>query len=145
MAERATRDAWKTRPMPAERARVRYERRFTSEEHARVSRGLIPREMEDKWFAFVEDDWLWLHRSWTGLCIYGVRLAREGDAWVAAEAWVNRDAAEYRVTDEGYDEGMLWFLVERLLLGNDVPFPVAGSSGAMRHHAVGYARPNDEE
>lgn len=142
--DRATRASWQTKPMPAARARVDWTRRFTPDEHERLSRGLVPREMEDKWFAFVEDEWLHLHRSWTGVCIYEARLERDAEGWRVAEAWANRDPAEYRVTDDAYDARMLWFLVERLLLGRDVPFPEVGASSLLQHHVVGHGRPNDD-
>jgi len=32
--------------------------------------GLVPEEIEDKWFIYWEDDTLFFHRSWTGNCIY---------------------------------------------------------------------------
>lgn len=40
-----------------------------------IARGYVPMDMNDKWFAFMEDDHLYLHRSWTGLGIYEVTFA----------------------------------------------------------------------
>src|SRR5262245_2892281 len=120
----ATRDSWKVvKPMPEKRAKLAYSRTFDDAEHARVIRGLVPEEMEDKWFVFYEAPWLWFHRSWTGIAIYGVRL--EGND--VAEAWVNRAPEEYAATDDAHDAAILGFLVDRLLLGRDVPFPVRSS------------------
>ncbi|HSQ64304.1 MAG TPA: hypothetical protein VLM85_13850 [Polyangiaceae bacterium] len=146
----ATRDSWETKPLPEERARIGYERSFDAAEHARLARGVVPEEMEDKWFVFYEAPWLWFHRSWTGIAIYGVRLRPEGEGSVVEEAWVNRDPAQYRETDDAHDIALLSFLVERLLLGRDVPFPIRGDVPAEKaslllHHVVGHARSNDED
>ena len=40
-----------------------------------IARGYVPMDMNDKWFAFMEDDCLYLHRSWTGFGIYEVTFA----------------------------------------------------------------------
>ena len=147
----ATRASCQVRAPPAARAPLPYERRFTKEQHARIVRGLVPARMEDKWFIFFEDGWLYLHRSWTGACIYVVRLAEDDDGSVVKEAWVSRAPEEYRRTDDGYDERLLSFLVDRLLLGRSVPFPlpeaILGDEqvALYRHQVVGDSRANDED
>ncbi len=40
-----------------------------------ISRGYVPMDMSDRWFAFMENDCLYLHRSWTGYGIYEVTFA----------------------------------------------------------------------
>src|SRR5262249_61512865 len=65
----ATRSDWKTQPMPAENERIALERDYSIEEFDRLRAGLVPQEMEDRWFIYFEDPWLFLHRSWTGFCI----------------------------------------------------------------------------
>jgi hypothetical protein len=150
-AEVATRSSWQIRPLPEERATLPFERRFTKDEHARLVLGLVPAQMEDKWFIFFEEGWLYLHRSATGACIYGVHLALDGDESVVKEAWVSRKPDEYTRTDDAYDERLLAFLVDRLLLGLRRPFPLpeaipGGERASLyRHHVVGNARANDEE
>ncbi len=148
----ATSASWKIKPLPEKRAPLSYERRFSAAEHARLVRGLVPVEMEDKWFIYLEDGLLRLHRSWTGACIYGVRLGVEGEGSIVEEAWVSRATDDYTRTDDAYDARLLSFLIERLLLGNNqVPFPVpdaieGGDKASLyRHHVVGHARASDEE
>jgi len=111
------------KPLPVARAALGFERRFEPEEHARVTGGLVPSKVDDKWSIRFAEGWLLLRRRWTGICIYAVRLEAEGDGSVVREAWVNRDPAEYTVTDDAYDARMLGYLVDHLLLGRDVPFP----------------------
>ena len=125
----ATRGDWKIEPMPDARAAIAYTRGFDSTEHTRLIRGIVPEEMEDKWFVFYEASWLWFHRSWTG---FGI------------------SAEQYRETDDAYDSEVLSFLVERLLLGRGVRFPVRPSVEPDKvpllvHHVVDHARSNDEE
>ncbi len=151
-SEPATSASWKIKPLPGKRAPLSYERRFSASEHARLVRGLVPVEMEDKWFIYLEDGLLRLHRSWTGACIYGVRLRMEGEGSLVEEAWVSRATDDYTRTDDAYDARLLSFLIERLLLGNSqVPFPVpdaieGGDKASLyRHHVVGHARASDEE
>jgi O-acetyl-ADP-ribose deacetylase (regulator of RNase III) len=121
--------------MPVTRQPLPWRREFSPEEMAVVARGLIPQEMEDKWFIFLEDDVLSFHRSWTGLCCYEVRI--EGGR--VSEAWFNPEV-DYTVEQHA---DMLDFLVERLLLDRPIPFPRSlmegDRSGAVLHHLVGYA------
>jgi hypothetical protein len=150
MAPIASRASWKNLPLPDARTRIPYARSFDGDEHARVTRGLVPREMEDKWFIFHEAPWLFFHRSWTGIGIYAVRLRAEGQGSAVEEAWVNRDPEQYRATDDAHDAAILSFLVEALLLGRDVPFPVRaevppGKASLLKHHMVGHGRRNDED
>ncbi len=53
---------WKIKPMPPERSTISLDRAFTPEEMERIRMGVIPREMEDKWFIYWKDDVLLLHR-----------------------------------------------------------------------------------
>jgi len=107
--------------MPAQRARFEIERVFTAEEREALGMGMIPEGMDNHWFAFVEDDWLYVHRSWSGICRYMVKLAPEptGGARIA-EAWVNM---KERVTlSRDYDARLVRYLIETII-GNDWPFP----------------------
>jgi hypothetical protein len=65
-----------------------------------VSMGLIPEDMDDRWFVYFEDTRLHVHRSWTGYEIYEVRFEQEKGSHVARDVWVTRDPDRYR-RDEG--------------------------------------------
>src|SRR5215472_14053239 len=67
------------------------QRRWTESEWAGICRGHQSRDMDDKWHAFVEDDRLFLHRSWTGRGVYEARFARDGDGWLITELLVSCD------------------------------------------------------
>lgn len=126
----ATRDSWKRVPMSEPKKQIPVDRMFSEEEYQRLQIGLIPQGMDDKWFIYFEEGWLFFHRSWTGRCIYQVRVELcdpQGQPSTShyriAEVWVSRDASTYRFTDDEHDRALLLFFIEHLLLGYDVPFP----------------------
>jgi hypothetical protein len=91
----ATRNSWKTEPLPDQRATLQLDATYSSEEFERLRRGLIPQQMEDKWFILFEEPWLYFYRSWTGYAIYGIRFEQRGDTHRIVEAWVSRDSHQY--------------------------------------------------
>lgn len=54
---------------------------LSREEMQELASGYRPVDMNDKWLAFMENDLLFLHRSWTGHGIYEVRFAAKGFSW----------------------------------------------------------------
>ena len=143
----AKRDSWKALPMPESRSRLPFTGAFTQEEFDRVSLGHLSRDMDDKWFIFLEGNDLYFHRSWTGICIYQVRFEKQGDTYIVVEAWVNRDESQYSMKDDNYDTALLPYLIDTLLLGKETPFPLPSSlpkgvSKEVYHHTVvGTGRP----
>ncbi|HEX3532389.1 MAG TPA: hypothetical protein VH988_35460 [Thermoanaerobaculia bacterium] len=145
--ETARRDSWKTQPMPQETVVLGYSEEFSSEEFEKISRGLITEEMEDKWFIYLDETTLHLHRSWTGICIYYVELEEIAGKYTVRRALVNRNQTQYQATDDAYDSQLLHFLISNLLLGRQVEFPVPEASsseapkGIFQHHISGTAYP----
>jgi hypothetical protein len=130
--------------MPEKRSRLALRREFTAGEYESIRHGLIPEQMEDKWFIFLEGDTLYFHRSWTGHCIFQVSLKREGEKYAVSDALVNRNAGQYGVTDDGYDERLLTYLIDNLLLGGRTRLPMpegiaAGIQADLYYHHVGGA------
>lgn len=58
--------------------------------------GFKPRDMDDRWFDYSEDGWVYFVRSWTGHHIFGLKLypTPAGGANVI-ESWTNDDPREY--------------------------------------------------
>ena len=117
----ANRSSWKNMPLPDQRARLSVERTFPEREYNRLSRGLIPKRMEDKWFIYMEDDVLAFHRSWTGVCVYEVHFDNQK---TIKDVLVNRKDEQYQGTDDEYDEQLLMFLIDNLLLEQNRSFPM---------------------
>lgn len=142
---RATRASWNIRPCPEARASLAFNESYTAAEFEKIKAGCIPEAMEDKWFIFFEEPWLYMHRSWTGSCTFGVRLESSTSGVTARDAWVSRDATQYNSAGTDYDEVLLKFLIDALLLDRHVTFPLpngfADSRGIYRHSMVGRAYP----
>ncbi len=104
-------DDWKTVKMPEKVEQFVMERNLTGEEIELIKAGYLPREMEDKWFMYYEDEKLYVHRSWTGYCIYIIGISQSGKMNVT----VNRDPEQYKEEDTERDKIMVNILINRLL------------------------------
>jgi len=91
---------------------------------ARITRDLPSVKLQKKVYTTMENDILSFHRSWTGVCIYEVHF---DNYHTIKEVWVNRDIDQYKETDNSYDEKLLTFLIDNLLLGQSTPFPVSNN------------------
>ncbi len=148
----ATATDWKTEPLPAKLSTIDLDRTFSPKEMGRIRQGLIPQQMEDKWFVYWQDDTLYFHRSWTGYCIYIVQFVTDDDRYRMVKADVNRDPAQYRETDNARDAAMISYLIDVLLLHQTSAFPSGESSlekrALMNWSLVGRAmldqHPDDE-
>lgn len=93
--------------MSERRERIVIDRTFTPDQFAKIKAGHIPQEMEDKWFVYFDEGWLHFHRSWTGYCIFLVKLVEIDAGWQIAEAWVSRDESRYQSQDVEEDLDLL--------------------------------------
>src|SRR5262245_54727982 len=145
--EIATRGSCKVLPLPDIRADLGFGESYTADDFERIKRGVTPQEMEDKWFVFYEEPWLYFHRSWTGACIYAVRFRSSHSGVAAVESWVTRDPDHYKETRTDYDRALLKFLIDAFLLGRQAAFPVpsdvpaSAPAGVYQHNLVGRAYP----
>ena len=107
----------------------------------RIRRGLVPEQMEDKWFIYWKDDALFFHRSWTGYCVYIAHFAASGETWTMTRADVNRDQRQYTETNDESDARLVEYLIDALLLHKAVRWPgtsgPAGSSAITNWSSVG--------
>jgi len=71
--EIATKDRWKTIPMTNPK-RLEVSILLTEVEFLKIRIGNVPYEMEDKWFIYFENEYLHLHRSWTGYEVFRARI-----------------------------------------------------------------------
>ena len=146
MDKKATKESWTTHPLPEKHARLTASWRFTGREFQQMKRGLIPEQMEDKWFVYHEDGWLNFHRSWTGNCIYQVQFRESDSGYEIHQILVSRDVQQYRESSDECDLMLLKYLIDSLLLGKEVEFPQAEdidgdvSAALYQHHLVGRGR-----
>ena len=138
----ATRSSWSVHPPPVKRAALRLGAAYDQAECARIRAGLVPEDMDDKWFMFFEEPWLYVHHSWSGFCIYGVRFEASPDGSRIVESWANRNEAEWGATSEEHDARFLQFLIDALLVHKPVPFPGAASP-LTQHILIGRVLPEE--
>jgi hypothetical protein len=107
-------------PMPAQQITIVLDRVFSSEEAALLKLGFAPREMQDKWFIYFENDVLHFHRSWTGYCVYQVFFAPEADgALRMTRATISRDPEQHKETRAERDAWMISNVIDSFLLRRD--------------------------
>jgi hypothetical protein len=143
---RASRTSWKTLPPPSQREALEFTATFNDAETEMLVLGLVPQDMEDKWFIYFEGPWLLFHRSWTGACIYGLHLERSPGGSRVVDSWVSRAPAQYKGNDVEYDRKLLRFLIDALLLRQPAVFPLPAGvestpAGVYQHTVVGRAYP----
>lgn len=91
-----TKGDWEISPMPEKNTQFIIKRKFSDEEMTKIKRGHYPEEMEDRWFSYYEDGKLFVHRSWSGICIFIVELSFERNQHIVT---VNRDEYQYANSD----------------------------------------------
>ena len=99
-----------------------------------IKKGVVPEQMEDKWFIYYSDSCLHFVRSWTGFTVYIVRFKEQDDKATAVDFSANRDPTQYSETDDESDKGMLSYLIDTLLLHSFSEFP--GSGGPLAAWAI---------
>ncbi len=114
LAGPATKESWPCKPMPQETGLLHYERHLSQGEYETLLRGLVPESGDDHWFVYMQGEWVCLHRSWTGECVFMVRLTPTDDGWRAAETWVNGDRSQFPETSEHKQIEMLDEIIDRL-------------------------------
>ncbi|MDA0165325.1 macro domain-containing protein [Solirubrobacter ginsenosidimutans] len=90
----ARRDDWKTEPDPPLRP-LAFETRLDERAAATLALGMVPEEMQNKWFVFQEGDRIHFHRSWTGILIFRVTVT----AGRVHGAEFNGDPAQFKGDD----------------------------------------------
>ncbi len=102
-------------PMPMQHIILSLDRLFSQAEIDLIKLGFAPREMQDKWFIYFENDVLYFHRSWTGYCIYQVALM----GLRITQAIVNRNPQQYKETRNERDLQNIVELIGTFLLHRD--------------------------
>jgi hypothetical protein len=120
---------------------------YTHADFEKIKRGLIPEEMEDKWFIFFEEPWLYFHRSWTGSGVYGAKFRQSNYGASLVASWVGQSDGQHMEPRQDHHRAMLKFLIDALLLGKPASFPIPNDLpqevpvGLYQHHVAGSAYP----
>ena len=140
--KRATAASWRTRPMPEETAVLPVDGSYSRAEYVQLSMGFIPQSQADKWFIYLEGEWLNIHRSATGTAVFQLQIVPQDDHYQATQAIVNRNEKQYRSTGDEYDVQLMSYLIDTLIFGRFAPMPMPkgaakGDNDKYRQHIMG--------
>ncbi len=135
----ATSDSWDIKPFK-EMKTIPFETEYSQEEFNKIIQGLIPEQMEDKWFIYYEQPSLFFYRSWTGEPIYKLNFTEVNNKAKVTEAFVSNNVADEDTIY--YNIQLVDFLIANLLLGQHKPFPILADTkqpipGVYQHHISG--------
>jgi len=131
----ASSTSWKREPFTTGTP-IPYTATWDTKEFAKVSRGLIPQSMDDKWFVYYEAPHLFFHRSWTGKPAFRLTVSSASNGHRVTEALAAIHLTPRSKTDPPYEAKLLDFLVSNLLLGGTVPFPLPPGANEQTHPGV---------
>jgi hypothetical protein len=139
--------SWKRKPFK-EGVPLQFQATFDNGQFARLREGLVPQQMEDKWFIYYEEPHLFLHRSWTGEPVYRLTLNNGPEGAQVTETLWSKDLADASTStqDARYQARMLDFLLSTLLLGETKTFPLPADlkeprQGVFQHFVAGTGYP----
>jgi hypothetical protein len=116
--ERLTRqDFKKLKDIPGERIEVDLDTQFTKDEFEKIKLGFRSHKMDQRWNILYEDNLLYMHRSWTGHCIFvGTIESKEDGTGHLKHLTINGDSAQYQRVDTNEDiETMLTIVGSHLI------------------------------
>ena len=116
--ERLTRqDFKKLRHMSEDRIEVDVDRQFTKQEFEKIKLGIRSDDMDQRWNILYEDNGLYMHRRWTGHCIFiGTFENRPNGGGHLIRLTINGDRNQYQRLDINDDiETMLTIVKSHLI------------------------------
>lgn len=117
----ANKDSWK-REAFGETIEIPFNAEYTQEEYETIIKGLVPQEMEDKWFIYYEEPYLFFHRSWTGIPVYQLKVEKESEKYRIQKAFYSKELLRDNTNLE-YEAKLAGFIISNLLLNQNKPFP----------------------
>ena len=85
--------------MPNVTAEAALDRKVSKREYRSLIKGFKPHDMDERWFMYVEEDWIYLHRSWTGYCVFKAKIDTQSDGYMLTMLYINRDPDQYKSTN----------------------------------------------
>ena len=109
--EMATKDSWKTLPMPDKNSVIPLNITIPSVAMDIIKYGHIPEAMEDHWFMYCDDTTIRYYRSWTGTCIFEAQYESCVDGYRITCLRANRDPDQYKNTNDKKDASLFMALL----------------------------------
>ena len=82
---------WKALDMPEETEQFTIDMRLSDSQIDALKQGYLIKNMDIKWWAYCEENVLYFHRSWSGVCVYKVELSTNGNLQVI----INKNATQF--------------------------------------------------
>jgi hypothetical protein len=92
---------------------------WSEREWERIQVGCQSTDMDDRWHALVENDHLYLHRSWTGYGIYEATFTQRGERWYITEALVETYTERYKHGPLTHETELLVRVIDAVLVYRD--------------------------
>jgi len=102
--------------LPLQHSEIKITRKFNQNRMSGIKKGFKPQSMDDRWFIYYENDILYIHRSWSGYCIYEIHFIKKGNSYETVKFLVNRDIEQYKYIDDEYDIKQINQFLEMLIL-----------------------------
>ena len=84
--EPAKRTDWRIQDFPESYATFSLDRSLTAGEYQKLQHGLVPQDMDQKWFIFHEEGWQYFFRSGTGQGVFRVKVEPQDGGCLLSEA-----------------------------------------------------------
>lgn len=145
MRKQANPDSWQRKPFVTG-VPLQYHTSLSAQQFQLARLGVIPEVMEDKWFIYYEEPYLYFHRSWTGQPVYRLTFENREESGEVVEAIWSADLAQNSTTGSAYAAQLLDFLLYAIVLREPKEFPMPSSEakepkGLFQHHISGTAFP----
>lgn len=116
--KKANKNSWTIKPMPANPIVLDFDILVQKDLVPALTKGFIPKEMEDKWFIYFEDNKLFMHRSWTGFLVCSINFKEQDGGLRSDKIEINSDKDQFEPTP--YPEFLLMIenIVANLILKN---------------------------
>jgi hypothetical protein len=95
---------------------------FSKEHIDVIKNGFVPKTLEDKWYIYSKDDWLFFHRAWTGYGIYKLEIKHINGRYIIDDFYVERNIDKYENLNDLFDIHILHVIIDWGLLGVDCRF-----------------------
>jgi MoxR-like ATPase len=125
----ATRGKASNMALPVWRTPIAVTLHLSALEYAALQPGMRSQDMGQKWQAFFEEPWLYLHRV-SGVCVYAIRFAPVDEGFTAVQAFVNDDAQQNPgsvdicfTTAQGHAHYIAVLVHQVIHKGDGVPIP----------------------
>ncbi|MDL5514424.1 hypothetical protein QSE00_21605 [Arenibacter sp. M-2] len=109
---------WRHEPMPDEKESFFSGRKLLFDEYSKLEKGIKPSDMDDKWFVYTINESIFFHRSWSGHCIFVVKVERENNEFFLGDVIANRKPDQFGNSEIEVKKEMFEKLVDLVIRRN---------------------------